>query len=66
VRFDFEDLDRAGERFDAIIGELDNLIVARTMDPGRYIFLIHFVSDTLKPVLILLEHFSDAATVWIS
>jgi hypothetical protein len=54
------DFDKAGERFDAKVGERHDAVVARAVDPDQSIFLIHFVGDVPQPVLALAEHFGDA------
>ena len=39
--------------------ERHNAVVARAVDPDQSVFLIHFVGNIPKPLLVLAEHFSD-------
>src|SRR4051812_24638579 len=60
IRIGLVDLDKAGEGFDAKVGERHDAVVARAVDPDQPVLLIHFVGDVPQPVLVLTEHVGDA------
>src|SRR6185437_7117479 len=60
IRIGLVELDKAGEGFDAKVGERHDAVVARAIDPDQSVLLIHFVGDVPQPVLVLTEHVGDA------
>ena len=53
------DLDDAGKRLDAEVGERHDAFVTWTIDPDQTILLVHFLGDILQPVLVFTEHLGD-------
>lgn len=53
------DLDEAGQRFDAEVGERHDAVAAWPVDPDQAVLLIHFVGNVPQPVFVLAEHFGD-------
>ena len=48
--------DEFAQRLDAKVGERHDAVVAGPVNPDQSIFLIHFVGDVPKLVLIFAEH----------
>ena len=54
------DLDDAGERLDAEVGEPHDAVVAWTVDPDKAVLLVHLGCHVPQPFLILPQHLGDA------
>ena len=61
LRIGLINLDDAGERFDAEVGERHDAVVTCTVDPDQAILGVHFVGHVPQSVLVLTEHFGDAS-----